>query len=61
MVKVKTGISDDSFIEITKGLEGGETVITGPYRAISKDLKDGVRIIVKKNKERNNKKSMGDK
>jgi len=61
MVKVKTGISDDSFIEITRGLEGGETVITGPYRAISKDLKDGVRIMVKKKKDQNNKKSMGDK
>ncbi len=61
MVKVKTGISDDSFIEVIKGLEGGETIITGPYRAISKDLKDGARIIVKKNKDSRGKRDKGDK
>ncbi len=61
MVKVKTGISDDNFIEIVKGLKGDETVITGPYRAISKDLKDGARIIIKKNKDRKSTNDKGDK
>lgn len=44
MVEVKTGISDDSYIEIISGLNGGEEVISGPYRAISKELEDGVKI-----------------
>ena len=44
MVGVKTGISDDSYIEIISGLNGGEEVISGPYRAISKELEDGVKI-----------------
>lgn len=41
VLEVKTGIQDDSYIEITEGLKGTETVITGPYNTISKDLKDG--------------------
>ncbi len=44
MVEVKTGISDDSYIEIISGLKGGEDVISGPYKAISKELEDGVKI-----------------
>ncbi|MEW6003871.1 MAG: efflux RND transporter periplasmic adaptor subunit [Stygiobacter sp.] len=44
MVEVKTGISDDSYIEIINGLKGGEDVISGPYKAISKELEDGVKI-----------------
>lgn len=52
MRPVKTGISDDSYIEITKGLKVGETVVSGPFRAISKELEDGVRVIVQnKNKK----------
>lgn len=46
MVDVKTGISDDTYIEIVEGLKGDEEVITGPYRAISKDLVDGSKISV---------------
>ncbi len=41
VLEVKTGIQDDSYIEITEGLKGTETVITGPYNTISKDLKEG--------------------
>jgi HlyD family secretion protein len=51
MVKVKSGISDEDYIEITKGLKGGETIITGPYKAISRELEDGTKVIVEK-KER---------
>jgi HlyD family secretion protein len=46
MVEVKTGISDDTYIEITEGLKGEEEVITGPYRAISKDLEDGSKLSI---------------
>ena len=38
--KVKTGIQDNMFIEIKVGLEEGEEVITAPYRAVSKTLKN---------------------
>lgn len=45
LLEVKTGIQDDSYIEIVKGLSGNETIITGPYNTISKDLKDGYKVI----------------
>jgi HlyD family secretion protein len=46
MTEVKTGISDDTYIEILEGLKGDEEVITGPYRAISKDLEDGSKLSI---------------
>jgi len=39
--KVKTGLSDDNYIEIAEGLKGGEEVVSGSYRAISRELKNG--------------------
>ncbi len=50
---VKTGIQDDSNIEILSGLKEGETVITGPYNTVTKSLKnnDKVEILVPKNEE----------
>ena len=44
MVEVKTGISDDTYIEILSGLKGDEDVVSGPYRAISKELEDGSKV-----------------
>jgi len=44
MVPVKIGISDDSYWEITEGVQEGQEVISGGYRAISKDLEDGKRV-----------------
>ena len=46
MMEVKTGISDDTYIEVESGLKGTEEVVSGPYRAISKDLEDGSKISV---------------
>lgn len=43
--EVETGISDNSYIQIMSGLEAGEEVVTGSYRVLSRDLKDGDRII----------------
>jgi len=40
-LNVTTGISDDNYIEIKSGLSGNEDVVTGPYKAISKDLQNG--------------------
>jgi HlyD family secretion protein len=39
--QVKTGIQSEELIEILEGLEEGDEVVTGSYRAISKDLKNG--------------------
>jgi HlyD family secretion protein len=44
MVPVKIGISDDNYWEVTDGLKEGEEVISGGYRAISRDLEDGKKI-----------------
>jgi HlyD family secretion protein len=44
MVKVKTGIQDNSYIEIVSGLKEGDEVVSGPYSAIAKQLKDGAAI-----------------
>ena len=45
-VKVKTGISDNSYVEVLSGLKGDEEVIKGNFRAVSKDLEDGKAIKV---------------
>ncbi len=39
--EIKTGIQDDSYIEVMNGLSGSEKIITGPYNIISKELKAG--------------------
>lgn len=43
-VEVETGISDKGFIEVTKGLKLGQEVISGSFKAVSKDLYDGAVI-----------------
>jgi HlyD family secretion protein len=43
---VKTGIQDDSNIEILSGLKEGETVITGPYNTVTKLLKQRDKVQV---------------
>lgn len=45
-VEVETGISDNSHIEVVKGLEDGAEVITGSYRVLSRELNDGDAIRV---------------
>lgn len=39
MVEVETGISDDTHIEVTRGLTGGETVVSGPFRILRTELR----------------------
>ncbi len=41
MVEVKTGISDFENIEVLEGIKEGDEVISGPFLAVSKRLKDG--------------------
>jgi HlyD family secretion protein len=43
---VTRGISDDTYVEITEGLNEGQEVISGGYKAISRDLEDGKRVKV---------------
>jgi HlyD family secretion protein len=38
---VKTGIQDNTNIQVTEGIGEGDEVIVGPYRAVSKTLKNG--------------------
>ena len=44
MVKVTTGISDDTYTEIKSGIQPGEEVISGSYSAISRKLKNGAKV-----------------
>jgi HlyD family secretion protein len=44
MVPVKIGISDDSYWEVTEGLKEDQEIVSGPFRAISRDLEDGKKI-----------------
>lgn len=44
---IKTGIQDDTNIEITSGLKNGDVVIVGPYNTVTKELKSGDEIFVK--------------
>ena len=46
MVEVETGLSDDNYISIIKGLDGGEDVVSGSYKAISRELNDGLQVRV---------------
>ncbi|HTG55601.1 MAG TPA: efflux RND transporter periplasmic adaptor subunit, partial [Niabella sp.] len=46
---VKTGIQDINYIEVTKGIQPGDMIVTGPYNMVSQTLKDGdkVKIVTK--------------
>jgi HlyD family secretion protein len=51
LVPVKPGIQDNNYIEIKSGLKEGDQVVTSPYSAISKLLKNGDAVeVVKKEK-----------
>jgi HlyD family secretion protein len=55
---VKTGIQDDSKIEILSGLKVGDEIIVGPYVTVSKDLNSGDKVKLasdKKEKEKEKK------
>jgi len=45
-VPVKTGISSDTEWEIIEGVEEGDEVVSGSYRVLSKQLKDGNEVKV---------------
>ncbi len=41
---IKTGIQDDTNIEVTDGLKPGDVVIVGPYNTVSKELNSGDKV-----------------
>ncbi|HEU4789351.1 MAG TPA: efflux RND transporter periplasmic adaptor subunit, partial [Flavobacterium sp.] len=43
---IKTGIQDDTNIEVISGLKKGDVVITGPYTTVSKDLNSGDKVFL---------------
>jgi HlyD family secretion protein len=45
-VQVTTGIQDNDYIEITSGVQAGDTVVSEPFNAISKLLKNGTKISI---------------
>lgn len=44
--QVTTGIQDDNNIQITSGLKAGESVVSGPYTAVSRTLENGKKVKV---------------
>jgi len=51
--EVKTGISDDSYIEIIEGLTENDEVVKGTFKAINKDLDEGTKVKVDNAKKKN--------
>jgi HlyD family secretion protein len=52
---IKTGIQDDTNIEILSGLKKGDVVITGPYTTVTKELNSGDKVVVKSDKKEDKK------
>jgi HlyD family secretion protein len=50
--QVETGIQSDDMIEVVSGIEAGEEVVTGSYRAISSDLQNGAQVNVNNDQKR---------
>ncbi|MEM7102212.1 MAG: efflux RND transporter periplasmic adaptor subunit [Bacteroidota bacterium] len=50
--EVRTGIQDDSYIQVVDGLEKGDKIVSGPYSAVSKKLKDGSKVSMKDKDEK---------
>jgi len=55
--QVKTGIQSDNMIEILSGIEAGEVVVTGSYRAISTDLENGAKVAINNDPNRDSDKA----
>ncbi len=53
---VKTGIQDDTNIEILSGLKKGDVVIVGPYTTVTKDLNSGDMVTPKKDSDKDKEK-----
>lgn len=45
MVPVKRGIGDDKYYEILDGIKEGDVLVTGPYKAVNRELEDGKLVL----------------
>ncbi|WP_442787742.1 efflux RND transporter periplasmic adaptor subunit [Flavobacterium suncheonense] len=45
---IKTGIQDDTNIEVVSGLKKGDVIIIGPYTTVTKELNPGDKVTLKK-------------
>ena len=52
---IKTGIQDDTNIEVTSGLKKGDVVIVGPYTTVTKDLNSGDKVTLAKDSDKEKK------
>jgi len=50
--EVKSGISNDTYIEIADGLKEGDEVVKGSFKAINKDLEEGTKVKVNNEKKK---------
>jgi len=46
---IKTGIQDLDYYEVLDGLNEGDEIIVGPFKMVSKKLKNGQKVVVKNN------------
>lgn len=53
---IKTGIQDDTNIEVVQGLKKGDVVIVGPYSTVSRDLNSGDKVKLIDNSKKEDKK-----
>jgi len=51
MVKVKTGIQDDDYIQVLQGLDEDIEIVSGPYTAVSKTIEEGSQLRYKEENE----------
>jgi HlyD family secretion protein len=58
---IKTGIQDDSNIEVKEGLKKGDIVIIGPYTTVTKELNSGDMVYIKSEEEKAKEKAKMDK
>ena len=56
---VKTGLSSDRHIEVIEGIEDGDSVISGPYRVLARDLVQGMKIKLREEDKAGGKKQAG--
>ncbi|MBI5771624.1 MAG: efflux RND transporter periplasmic adaptor subunit [Verrucomicrobia bacterium] len=56
MVKVEVGIADNTHIEVKSGIKQGDEVVSGSYAAISRKLKDDMKVTIEKPKKDEEKK-----
>jgi HlyD family secretion protein len=50
MEKVDVGIADNTHIQVKSGIKAGDEVVSGSYAAISRKLKDDMKVMIEKPK-----------